>query len=40
MITRAIAFIATSLLLAGALVFAPPVGLSVDLGSASGSFDV
>lgn len=40
MITRAIAFVATSLLLTAGLVFAPPVGFSVDLGSASGSFDV
>lgn len=40
MIIRAIALIATSLLLAAGLVFAPPVNLSVDLGSASGSFDV
>lgn len=40
MITRAIALIATSLLLAAGLVFAPPVAVSVDLGSASGSFDV
>ena len=40
MITRAIAFVATSLLLAAGLVFSPPVGFSVDLGSASGSFDV
>jgi hypothetical protein len=40
MITRAIALISTSLLLAAGLVFAPPVQISVDLGSASGSFDV
>ena len=40
MITRAIAFIATSVLLAVGLVFAPSVGYLVDLGSASGSFDV
>ena len=40
MISRAIALIATSLLLATGLVFAPPVVVSVDLGSASGSFDV
>ena len=40
MISRAIALIATSLLLATGLVFAPPVAVSVDLGSASGSFDV
>jgi hypothetical protein len=40
MITRTIAFIATSLLLAAGLVFAPTVNLSVDLGSASGSFAV
>jgi hypothetical protein len=39
-ITRAIAFIATSVLLAVGLVFAPSVGYLVDLGSASGSFDV
>jgi hypothetical protein len=40
MISRAIALIATSLLLATGLVFAPPVTVSIDLGSASGSFDV
>lgn len=40
MIARVIALIATSLLLAAGLLFAPPVTLSVDLGSASGSFDV
>lgn len=40
MIARVIALISTSLLLAAGLVFAPPVTLSVDLGSASGSFDV
>jgi hypothetical protein len=40
MITRAISFIATSFLLAAGLVFAPTVKLSIDLGSASGSFDV
>ena len=40
MINRAIALIATSVLLAAGLVFAPPVAVSVDLGSASGSFDV
>jgi hypothetical protein len=40
MITRVIALISTALLLAAGLVFAPPVQLSVDLGSASGSFDV
>ena len=40
MITRVIALISTSLLLAAGLVFAPPVQISVDLGSASGSFDV
>ena len=40
MITRAIAFISTALLLAVGLVFAPPLAVSVDLGSASGSFDV
>ena len=40
MITRAIAFVATSVLLTAGLAFAPPVGFSVDLGSASGSFDV
>jgi len=40
MISRAIALIATSLLLAAGLAFAPPLTVSVDLGSASGSFDV
>ena len=40
MITRVISFIATSLLLTAGLLFAPPVSLSVDLGSASGTFDV
>jgi hypothetical protein len=40
MIIRAIALIATSLLLAAGLFFAPPLAVSVDLGSASGSFDV
>jgi hypothetical protein len=40
MISRAIALIATSILLATGLVFAPPVAVSVDFGSASGSFDV
>jgi hypothetical protein len=40
MITRVLSFIATSLLLTAGLVFAPPVNLSVDLGSASGTFDV
>ena len=40
MITRGLAFIATALLLAAGLVFAPPINLSVDLGSASGSFAV
>jgi hypothetical protein len=40
MISRAIALIATSLLLATGLVFAPPVTVTIDLGSASGSFDV
>ena len=40
MISRAIALIATSILLATGLVFAPPVAVSIDLGSASGSFDV
>jgi hypothetical protein len=40
MITRALALIATSALLAVGLLFAPQVNLSVDLGSASGSFDV
>ena len=40
MITRIIAFTATSMLLAAGLVFAPPIAVSVDLGSASSSFDV
>jgi Family of unknown function (DUF5719) len=40
MINRVIALISTTLLLAAGLVFAPPVQVSVDLGSASGSFDV
>ena len=40
MISRAIALVTTSLLLAAGLVFAPAVPVSVDLGSASGSFDV
>jgi hypothetical protein len=40
MIYRALAFVSTALLLAVGLVFAPKVDLSVDLGSASGSFDV
>jgi hypothetical protein len=40
MIARITALIATSVLLAAGLVFAPPVAVSVDLGSASGSFDV
>jgi hypothetical protein len=40
MINRVIALISTSVLLAVGLIFAPPVSLSVDLGSASGSFDV
>lgn len=40
MITRVIAFGSTCLLLAAGLVFAPALRISVDLGSASGSFDV
>jgi hypothetical protein len=40
MIYRAFAFVSTALLLAVGLVFAPNVDVSVDLGSASGSFDV
>ena len=40
MIYRALAFASTALLLAVGLVFAPKVDVSVDLGSASGSFDV
>jgi len=40
MITRVIALISTLVLLAAGLIFAPPVTLSVDMGSASGSFDV
>ena len=40
MIARIASLIATAMLLAAGLVFAPPVVVSVDLGSASGSFDV
>jgi hypothetical protein len=40
MLYRALAFVSTVLLLAAGLVFAPKVDLSLELGSASGSFDV
>lgn len=40
MIARIMSLLATAMLLAAGLVFAPPVAVSVDLGSASGSFDV
>lgn len=40
MIARIMSLLATAMLLAAGLVFAPPVAVSIDLGTASGSFDV